>query len=341
MSIGIYLAEHGILPDSLLAYGIRQQIKLRIKDCVNYKGKLNHFINTLHQSPVAIRQDAANEQHYEVPAQFYKFALGKHLKYSSAYWPEGCTHLDEAEAEMLRLSCERAELSDGQEILEIGCGWGSLTLWMAKYYPNARITAISNSNSQRQYIEQQCLLRGFKNVTIITGDVTQHQTERTFDRIVSVECFEHLRNYAFMFEKLSQWMRSDGMCFIHVFCHSEYAYPFEDKGEDNWMAKNFFTGGIMPSYDLFKVFNKHLCVSEQWKVNGTHYEKTADAWLQNMDTNKNNIEDMFSYIENKKERGVQFNRWRMFFMACREMFGYNNGNDWFVGHYKLKNVNNA
>ncbi len=336
MSIGVYLAEHGILPDSLLAYGIRQQCKLRLKDCLAYKDKLQKFISTLHQSPAAIEQDAANVQHYEVPANFYHYALGKHLKYSSAYWPEGCQTLDEAEAAMLSLSCERAELEDGQEILEIGCGWGSLTLWMAEHYPNSQITAISNSNSQRQFIEHQCLQRGFTNVNIITGDVTQFETDQHFDRIVSIECFEHLRNYAYIFEKMSNWLSDDGQCFLHVFCHSEYAYPFEDEGEDNWMAKNFFTGGIMPSYDLFKLFDNHLQVTNQWMVNGTHYEKTSHAWLENMDKNKNMIDDMFKHIDSKKERKIQFNKWRMFFMACREMFGYNEGKDWFVGHYRFK-----
>ena len=338
MSLGIYLAEHGLLPDQLLAYGIRQQIKLRIKECIAYKDKMQQFISSLGKGPAAIEQEAANDQHYEVPAVFYTYALGKHLKYSSAYWPEGVHTLDEAEAAMLKLSCTRAELQNGQDILEIGCGWGSLTLWMAEHYPASKITAISNSASQREYILGQCARHGFDNVTVITNDVTLFETDHQFDRIVSIECFEHLRNYAYMFEKMSGWLKDQGLAFLHVFCHDQYTYPFEGEDDDNWMARHFFTGGIMPSYNLFEEFNQHLHVTNKWSVNGKHYERTAQAWLDNMDTHKNKLNDMFPNLPSKKDQQLQFNRWRMFFMSCRELFGFNNGQDWFVGHYKLSKV---
>ncbi|MDO8843417.1 cyclopropane-fatty-acyl-phospholipid synthase family protein [Methylicorpusculum sp.] len=336
----IALAEAGKVPDSLIRWGIRRLLKQRLQeefadDVERQSQRYRDLLTELRQSPIAIETEAANQQHYEVPAAFYRFALGKHLKYSSCYWDHETTNLDEAEAKMLAISCERAELIDGQDVLELGCGWGSLTLWMAAHYPGSRITAVSNSNSQREYINEQARQRGLNNIEVITCDVNQLTLDRNFDRIVSVEMFEHMRNYDSLLNKVASWLRPGGKLFVHIFCHRYLAYPFETEGDDNWMGRYFFTGGMMPARDTLLHFQTQLHIESQWDVSGRHYQQTSEAWLNNMDTHKEAILQLFSETYGKKDAALWVQRWRLFFMACAELFGYRGGNEWLVAHYRF------
>jgi len=261
--------------------------------------------------------------------------LGPRRKYSSCLYPIGVTGIAAAEEAMLAETCRRAGLVDGMEILELGCGWGSLTLWMAEKYPHARITAVSNSAPQREYIESVCREKGFHNVRVVTADMNTFSIDGSFDRIVSVEMFEHMRNYAELLRRISGWLKPDGRLFVHIFCHRELAYFFETEGEDNWMGRYFFTGGIMPSDHLLFYFNDHLLVEDHWRVNGRHYQQTCEDWLRLQDARREQIMPVLEEIY-AAEAEIWFQRWRVFFMACAELFGYNSGNEWFVGHYLLR-----
>jgi cyclopropane-fatty-acyl-phospholipid synthase len=336
----IALAEAGKIPDTLIRWGIRRLLKQRLHeefadDVERQSQRYRDLLAELRLSPIAIETEAANQQHYEVPAAFYRYALGKHLKYSSCYWDHETNNLDEAEAKMLAVSCERAELVDGQDVLELGCGWGSLTLWMAAHYPGSRITAVSNSNSQREYINGQARQRGLNNIEVITCDVNQLSLDRTFDRIVSVEMFEHMRNYDSLLNKVASWLRPGGKLFVHIFCHRYLAYPFETEGDDNWMGRYFFTGGMMPARDTLLHFQKQLSIECQWDVSGRHYQQTSEAWLNNMDNHKEAILQLFGETYGKTEAPLWVQRWRLFFMACAELFGYRGGNEWLVAHYRF------
>jgi cyclopropane-fatty-acyl-phospholipid synthase len=338
MTNAITLAEQKLLPDFIIRFGIRNLLKQRLLDeCANDIEQQNtrqqKLLNNLRQSPIAIETEAANAQHYEVPAAFYQSALGKHLKYSSCCWDETTENLDQAEALMLGLTTARADLQDGQHILELGCGWGSLTLWMAEHLPHSNITAVSNSNSQREYILQQATQRGLTNIEVLTCDVNQLSLGRQFDRIVSVEMFEHMRNYDNLLANIAGWLKPDGKLFVHIFCHRYLSYPFETEGDDNWMGKYFFTGGLMPARDTLLHFQKHVQLQQQWDLSGQHYQKTAEAWLQNMDRHRHEIHKLFTNTYGEEEARLWQQRWRLFFMSCAELFGYNNGNEWLVAHY--------
>ena len=338
----IKLAEQGKLPDSLVRYGIRRLCKQRLKDELidqpeRQQQRFQALIEELRQSPIAIETDAANEQHYEVATDFYLASLGKRLKYSCAYYPEASTTLDQAEEHMLSLYSERAELADGQKILELGCGWGSLTLWMAEHYPKSQITAVSNSSTQKTHIDKQCEQRGYNNVTIITADVNALELEeRQFDRAISIEMFEHMRNYKQLLERISSWLVSDGKLFVHIFAHRNVMYPFDVKSEHDWMSKYFFTGGLMPSIDTLLHFQEQLKLERRWLVNGQHYEKTCNHWLQKTDANKNRIIKAFQQDYSHEDAEKWFHRWRIFYMSCAELFGLDNGSQWLVAHYLFK-----
>ena len=336
----INLAENCLLNDFLIRHGIRQLCKKRLKEeLANHPEKqqlrFQKLIEELRESPIAIETAAANEQHYEVPALFYQLSLGKNLKYSGCNWPDHIKSLDDAEDYTLNLYCERAEIKDGMDILELGCGWGSLTIWMARHFPNSNITAVSNSHSQKKHILKRAEEAGISNISIVTCDVNELKLEQKFDRCVSIEMFEHMRNYKSLLERLSSWLNPKGKLFVQVFCHRYIMYPFKTEGSDNWMGRYFFTGGLMPSIDTLLHFQDHLKIESRWLVDGTGYEKTANAWLENLDKNRDQIIELFSDTYGKQEAKVWTQRWRMFYMACAELFGYKNGSEWCVAHFRF------
>jgi cyclopropane-fatty-acyl-phospholipid synthase len=294
------------------------------------------FARQLADGPIAVQTAAANEQHYEVPAKFFEAVLGPRLKYSSCYYPNSQTTLAEAEEAMLAITCERADLVDGHDVLELGCGWGSLTLWMAERYPNSHITTVSNSASQRLFIESRAREMGLANVRIITADINAFVPPGAYDRIVSVEMFEHLRNWPLMFSRLGRWMRPEGRAFLHVFCHKDQPYLYEDKGQADWMARYFFSGGMMPSDDLPHHIAGPLQVEQQWQVNGTHYERTANDWLGNLDRQRTTLMLVLTDIYGTVEAHRWLHRWRMFFIGCAELFGHRQGEEWWVAHHRLQ-----
>ncbi len=336
-------AESGRVPDWLVRLGIRRLLQRRLGQELHrhpqrQSERAQGLIEQLRASPIAIETDAANEQHYEVPAAFYQLALGQRLKYSSAYWPDGVSDLDTAEVAMLRASCAHAELTNGQRILELGCGWGSLTLWMAAEYPDSEITAVSNSASQRAHIEGRAGELGLDNIKVITCDVNELELEERYDRVVSVEMFEHVRNYRALMQRISGWLLPGGKLFVHIFCHRFLLYPFETEGEGNWMGRYFFTGGLMPAADTLLHFQDDLVLEQRKLYSGRHYARTARAWLDNMDERRQEVaEVMRSAYGDQSARWQQ--RWRMFFMACEELFAYDEGNEWMVAHYRFQRRN--
>ena len=336
----IELCERGLVPDVLTRYGIRRLCAQRLReegrdDEAQARARFDDLLAKLRRSPIAIETEAANAQHYELPTRFFQLCLGARLKYSSCYYPTGRENLEQAEEAMLALYGERAGLADGQRILELGCGWGSLTLWMAERYPGASITAVSNSATQRAHIEAACRERGIGNVHVLTRDVNALELpDAAFDRIVSVEMFEHLRNYDSLFARISRWLADDGKLFVHIFCHRTLMYPFETQGEDNWMGRHFFTGGLMPSADTLLHFQQGLRLEERWLLPGTHYQRTANHWLERQDARR--AEVMAVLREAYGADAARWHqRWRMFWMACAELFGYAGGSEWQVGHYRF------
>lgn len=336
------LVESGLIPDPAIRAAIRALSKKRLIQEGRYDPeqaaqRYMDVLNLLKQSKIAIETDKANEQHYELPTQFFQAVLGKRLKYSACYFPHETTTLDQAENYSLQLYSERAQLKDGQRILELGCGWGSFTLWMAERYPNAHITAVSNSKTQRKHILEQAQAQGLTNIDVITCDVNVLElTSNYFDRVVSVEMFEHVRNYQRLFEKISGWLKADGLLWCHIFCHRFLHYPFEIKSEYDWMSRYFFTGGLMPSTSTFLHFQEHLELSQHWQWSGQHYEKTANAWLSNMDAQETELRPIFEQVYGK-DADAWWQRWRIFFMACAELFGFEQGQEWVIGHFLFQN----
>lgn len=338
MRVSTALAEHGWIPDAILSAAIRRMLDDRLAEAAAdlASGAQARFIAGLGLSPVALATDDANAQHYEVPTAFFREVLGPRMKYSSCLYPTGAETLQEAEEAMLSETCARADLRDGHRVLELGCGWGSLTLWMAERYPASRITAVSNSATQRAHIEAACRARGLGNVEVVTRDMNDFEPEDTFDRVVSVEMFEHMRNWPVLFHRVARWLRPEGRLFLHVFCHRTYCYPYAAEGGENWMARHFFTGGMMPSFDLPDRFPDSLVVEERWRVNGSHYAKTLMDWLRRLDHHRERVLPILGETYGPRHARRWYGRWRLFFLSCAEFFKHHGGEEWFVAHYRLK-----
>lgn len=346
MGIGflIDLMERGLLPQSCIRLGIRRLCRERLKSLQfsnpEYEqNRESEYIKELKQSAIAFATEKANEQHYEIPSQFYNLVLGPRKKYSSGFWPEGCQSLAESEEQALAISIARAQIQDGMRILDMGCGWGSMTLKIAEMFPRAFVTGLSNSNSQREFIMAEAKRRGLSNVEVVTGDIGVFNGldgwQQSFDRVVSIEMLEHVRNYEALFEKISGWLKPGGKMFVHIFSHRQHAYPFDAEGDDNWMGRYFFTGGQMPSHHLLTRFQKDLLLEEEWAWSGQHYQKTSEAWLKNMDMHKQEILKIFIQVYGEREAARWVERWRVFFMSCAELFGYRDGKEWGVSHYRF------
>jgi len=337
------LVERGIVPEAVVRIGIKNLLRRRLAEeraesSSEQRQRYLKRLEELNASPIALVPEKANEQHYELPPDFFTRVLGPHLKYSSCLYPHGDESLADAEAAMLQLTAERAELADNQAILELGCGWGSLTLWMAERYPNATIVAVSNSADQRRFILDRAESRGLTNIEVLTCDMNEFAIDRQFDRVVSVEMFEHMRNYEQLLQRISTWLKPDGKLFIHIFCHRELLYPFEARDDSDWMARYFFTGGLMPSFDTLAEFQKHLLLEKRWAVNGSHYARTSRDWIANLDRSREAVISLFESVYGSDRAAMWFTRWRLFFLACEELFGYNNGEEWLVGHYRFTNM---
>ncbi len=332
------ITEKGFVPDSLIRRGIRKLLTSRLDEIAADNAELMasnqiSFISQMNNSSIALLPEKANEQHYEVPEAFFQTVLGYRLKYSCGFWDDEVENIHQSEERALQISCEHAEIENGMQILELGCGWGSLTFWMAEHYPDSHIVAVSNSASQGDFIRAEADKKGLANIEIVTADMNDFVPSRQFDRVVSVEMFEHMRNYEALYKSISSWLKPEGKLFKHIFVNRSAPYSFEDRDDSDWMSRHFFSGGMMPSDDLPLFFQRHLSIEKRWRWSGQHYEKTANAWLARMDANKQELWPLFESVYGKDFASMWWQRWRIFFMACAELFGYDKGQQWWVSHY--------
>jgi cyclopropane-fatty-acyl-phospholipid synthase len=331
----------GLMPDAVL----RSVIRSRVKSLEERFDRLTAeeqaareaaVVAGFESGPITVNADDANRQHYDLPPGFFEAVLGPRLKYSCCYWPEGVTNLAQAEEAMLELTAERAGLGDGQEILDLGCGWGSLALWAAQRYPGSRVLAVSNSNTQRRFIENQSEERGLSNLQVVTADVAGFDPPEQFNRVVSVEMLEHVRNHKALLERVASWLRPDGRLFVHIFCHRCHVYPFQPAGDGGWMAEHFFSGGVMPSWDYLTRCQDGLALVERWQVEGCHYARTLRAWLENLDRHRASVMPLLRATDGPDRARLWLAYWRVFFMACEETFALDRGRAYFVGHYLFR-----
>nr|MBV6630550.1 class I SAM-dependent methyltransferase [Oceanococcus sp. HetDA_MAG_MS8] len=334
----ITLAESGLIPDGLIRMGVRRISRRRLKEeyALTAEQRAQARAQRLaewHAGPIAVQTQAANDQHYEVPPAFFDRVLGAHRKYSCCWFDASTSDLDAAEAKMLEMTAERAGIVDGMTVLDLGCGWGSFALWAAGRFPKSTIIGVSNSNPQREFIMDQARQRGLSNLEIRTCDINDFAPDEKFDRVVSIEMMEHVRNHPKLFARIATWLKPDGALFTHVFCHKELTYAYEDRGDGDWMARHFFSGGMMPSYDLFCGYDRDLDVVQRWWVSGTHYEDTSNAWLERCDAHR---KELVEVLGGGAQGRLRLQRWRMFFLAVAEFFGIDGGEQWGVGHYLLK-----
>lgn len=342
----ISAVEAGYVPDSVTRAGIRKLLRKRLRlqeqlSCEEQQILFEEFLHQCQQASIAELPEKANEQHYEVPAEFFDIVLGPKGKYSCGLWSKGVENLEEAEVAALEETVQHASLADGQQILELGCGWGSLSLYMAEKFPNSKILAISNSQRQRQFIENKSQILGLENLTVLTQDMNDVHLDQKFDRVVSVEMFEHMRNHQLLMHHIHSWLKPTGKLFVHIFCQKEIPYLFKDQGPQDWMTRHFFSGGMMPSDHLLLRYQQNLKLEHQWRWNGRHYEKTCNAWLQRQDANSEQVMRIMEETYGADQAKCWYHRWRGFFMACAELFGFRQGNQWWVSHYLFSNQADA
>jgi cyclopropane-fatty-acyl-phospholipid synthase len=337
----IELVESGAVPDVGLRWAIRRLHSKRLRqqeslEAGDAEAACDAWARTLRSAPIAPVPEKANEQHYELPPDFFRLVLGERMKYSACHWPPGVTTLEQAEDAMLALSCERAEMRDGLRVLDMGCGWGSLTLWLLERYPTCRVVAVSNSVPQRHFIEAELARRGLATrAEIVTADLNHFEPSSRFDRVMSIEMMEHARNWGALLSRAARWLEPDGKMFVHVFSHRIHAYPFEDLGQDDWMGRYFFSGGQMPSHGLMSRFQDDLVIEESFRESGHGYARTSEAWLDRLDARRDEARAVLARRYGADEAGAWLQRWRIFFMACAELFAMGDGNEWGVSHYRL------
>ncbi len=332
------LLAKGLIPDLALRRIVRSRVKGLVDgfERLGPEGRAEHeraVLARLDSGPIAVKTDEANRQHYDLPSEFFRVVLGPRMKYSCCLWPSSVRSLAEAEEAMLSLTAERAGLDNDQCILDLGCGWGSLALWAGERYPRSRVVALSNSREQGSFIERTCRERGIGNVEVITAEVGRFEADRRFDRIVSVEMFEHLRNHGELLRRIAGWLQPDGRLFVHVFCHRRQVYEFDPEGTGGWMAQHFFAGGMMPSWDYLTFYQEHLALAERWQVGGEHYAGTLRAWLENLDRQRDLVLPILGQAYGVDQARLRLAHWRLFFMACEETFALASGSEHFVGHY--------
>ena len=334
LSWSLSWVERGLVPDAWVRWGIRRLLRERLAECS--RASTEAFVASLGAAPIALLPELANDQHYEIPPAFFREVLGPRLKYSACEFPPGITRLGEAERCMLTTTTARADVRPGMRVLDLGCGWGSLSLWLAEFVADLEIVAVSNSKAQREWILGEARRRGLPGVRVVTADMNEFEPSERFDRVVSVEMFEHMRGWPKLLGRIRDWLLPEGRAFLHVFCHREHAYPYEVRSASDWMSRHFFSGGMMPSADLIERFDADLAVEQRWEVSGTHYRDTAEAWLANLDERRDAVWAIFAQTYGEADAARWVQRWRLFFMACAELFGYANGREWFVSQYRLR-----